>query len=614
MTHIIVGTAGHIDHGKTALVRALTGTDTDRLKEEKARGISIDLGFAHLDLEAGIRAGFVDVPGHERFIKNMLAGATGIDIVLFVIAADEGIKPQTREHFDICRLLGIPRGIVVVTKTDLSDPEFQEILRLEIDEFVAGSFLENAPVHHVSSVTLEGIPELRTAIAELAHQVRTKEKGRHFRLPIDRAFTMKGFGSVVTGTVASGSASVGDELEVHPTGKRVRVRGIQTHGETASQAMAGQRAAINLAGLDTGSLGRGMSLAVPGVFSVTREFGCRLEVLSSAPALKQRQPVHLHIGTAQLEAEVRLLQTSEAPPGTSALARIRIGDESAALALPGDRFILRRFSPLETIAGGVVLDSQLPTANRATTAKWLAALESADTSAKIALIVEANPGITRAALVARGGFTDIEIQTAPVRAIGDSLITQAGFANLERQLVEAVRAYHGANPLAVGIKGEELRSRLAPSASHLMEAVLATSSQLAVQDDLVRLATHQTRLDPKEDAALTSIEEAFRAGGLASPSTDEVLRASGVDLHRARAILQILLRTGKLVRITTDLVLHQSAMSALQQLLAVRTGQRFSVTDFKAWTGTSRKYAIPLLEYCDRARLTRREGEQRVIL
>lgn len=614
MTHIIVGTAGHIDHGKTALVRALTGADTDRLKEEKARGISIDLGFAHLDLGAGVRAGFVDVPGHERFIKNMLAGATGIDIVLFVIAADEGIKPQTREHFDICRLLGIPRGIVVVTKTDLADAELQEILRLEIDEFVAGSFLEDAPVHAVSARTGEGVPELKTAIAKLARQVRVKDKERHFRLPIDRAFTMRGFGAVVTGTVASGRASLGTELEVHPIGKRVRIRGIQTHGETASEAVAGQRAAINLAGLDTGSLARGMSLAAPGIFSVTREFGCRLEVLSSAPALKQRQPVHLHIGTSQLEAEVRLLEATEAPPGTSALARIRISPEFPALALPGDRFILRRFSPLETIAGGVVLDSQLPVANRAMTAKWLAALESADPSGRIALIVDANSGITSAALVARGGFTDAEIQAAPVRAIGDSLVTQAGLANLEKQLVEIVRAYHEANPLASGIKKEELRGRLPGSASHLLEAVLAVSAQLAVQDDLVRLVAHQTHLDSQEDAASNRIEEAFRRAGLASPSTDEVLRTSGVDLHRARAILQILLRNSTLVRITTDLVLHQSAMSALKQLLIARAGQRFSVTDFKAWTGTSRKYAIPLLEYCDRARLTRREGEQRVIL
>jgi selenocysteine-specific elongation factor len=544
----------------------------------------------------------------------MLAGATGIDIVLFVIAADEGIKPQTREHFDICRLLGIPRGIVVVTKTDLADPELQEILRLEIDEFVAGSFLQNAPVHHVSSVTHEGIPELKTAIAKLAHQVRAKEKGRYFRLPIDRAFTMRGFGAVVTGTVVSGSASLEDELEVHPIGKRVRVRGIQTHGETASQAMAGQRAAINLAGVDTGSLGRGMSLTVPGVFSMTREFGCRLEVLSSAPALQQRQPVHLHIGTGQLEAEVRLLETSEAPPGTSALAKIRISDESAVLALPGDRFILRRFSPLETIAGGIVLDAHLPNANRATIANWLAALESADTSARIVLIVDANPGITRGALVARGGFTDAEIHATPVRAIGDSLITQAGFVNLEKQLVGAVRAYHDANPLAVGMKREELRGRLAVSSAHLFDAVLAASSQLAVQDDLVRLASHQTRLDSKEDAALTSIEEAFLNAGLASPATDEVLRASGVDLQRARAILQILLRSGKLVRITAELVLHESAVRVLKESLAARAGQRFSVTDFKAWTGTSRKYAIPLLEYCDRVRLTRREGEQRLIL
>lgn len=613
MTHIIVGTAGHIDHGKTALVQALTGTDTDRLKEEKTRGISIDLGFAHLDLGHGIRAGFVDVPGHERFIKNMLAGATGIDIVLLVISAVEGIKPQTREHFDICRLLGIPRGMVVVTKTDLADAELQEILRLEIEEFVAGSFLETAPVHAVSSTTGTGIAELKTAMAQIAASALQKDSSRYFRLPVDRAFTMKGFGTVATGTVTSGAASVGDELEVHPTGSRVRVRGIQTHGNAANRASAGQRAAINLAGIDTKDLKRGMTLTAPRLFRPSREFGCRVEVLKSARAIRHRQPVHLHLGTGQFEAEIRLLEAAEAEPGASVLAKITIVEEAPALVLSGDRFILRRFSPLETIAGGTVLDVHLPKANRASLGSWLSSLEAADTRGKIELIVDSHPGITRDELFARG-FLEAEIAATAVRIVGESLITKQGLVRLETQVLDAVREYHAANPLAPGIPKEELRNRLGLKSAALFEALLDESRQLIAEDELIRFAGHTSRLDTKEDAALIKIEEAFHNAGLAAPATDEVLRTSGVDQSRARAILQILLRSGKLVRITPDLVFHQSAITALKRMLADRTGQRFSVPEFKSWTGVSRKYAIPLLEHCDRTRLTRREGDQRVIL
>jgi selenocysteine-specific elongation factor len=334
MKNIIVGTAGHIDHGKTALVKALTGIDADRLEEEKRRGITIDIGFAHLQLTPELRLGFVDVPGHERFIKNMLAGVSGIDLVLFVIAADESIKPQTREHFDICRLLGIPQGVVALTKTDLVDPDILELVRLEVEEFVAGCFLESAPVVAVSSFTGAGLDDLRRELERAAAAVPSKWADGHFRLPLDRAFTVKGFGTVVTGTLISGTVCREQEVELYPTGRRLRVRGVQVYGEPADQALAGQRTALNLAGIEPAELARGMVLAVPGVFRAVTQVDCALQLLASAKPLKHRAPVHFHAGTAEIEAQVRLLDGAAAlQPGRRAWARIVLREP--ALLLPG---------------------------------------------------------------------------------------------------------------------------------------------------------------------------------------------------------------------------------------------------------------------------------------
>ncbi len=307
MKHIIVGTAGHIDHGKTALVKALTGIDADRLEEEKRRGITIDLGFAHLALTPSLRLGFVDVPGHERFVKNMLAGVGGIDLLLFVVAADESIKPQTREHFDICRLLGIPRGIVVLTKSDLVDTDILGLVRLEVEEMTAGSFLEGAPVVPVSSVTGAGLEQLRSEMARLAEEVPEKDARGHFRLPIDRVFSVKGFGTVVTGTLISGAVEKEDEVEVYPSGRRLRVRGVEVHGSKSERGVAGQRTALNLADIEPAELRRGDVLSVPGRFRAVDQVDCRLHLLASAKPLKHRAPVHFHCGTAEIEVEVRLL-------------------------------------------------------------------------------------------------------------------------------------------------------------------------------------------------------------------------------------------------------------------------------------------------------------------
>ncbi|HWW18514.1 MAG TPA: selenocysteine-specific translation elongation factor, partial [Candidatus Saccharimonadales bacterium] len=357
---VIVGTAGHIDHGKSSLVEALTGTNPDRLEEEKRRGITIDLGFAFLE-ENGVRFGFVDVPGHERFVSNMLAGAAGVDLVLLVIAADESIKPQTREHFDICRLLGVRRGVVALTKSDLVDADTAGLVRLEVEEYLRGSFLERAPVVPVSAKTQSGLPDLKQALLSAAQQSPAKDASRYFRLPIDRAFAIKGFGAVVTGTLISGSVAAGDEVELFPLGKRLRVRGVQSGGKTVERASAGQRTAVNLAGIEHTTLRRGMVLAGPGKFRATRRIDTHLELLSSAPKLKQRSHVHFHAGTCETVAELVFYAQKGLAPGQSAFAQLRLQDD--ILVLPGDHFIVRQFSPVITIGGGVVLD---PLARRLT--------------------------------------------------------------------------------------------------------------------------------------------------------------------------------------------------------------------------------------------------------
>jgi selenocysteine-specific elongation factor len=356
--HVIVGTAGHIDHGKTALVEALTGVNADRWEEERRRGITIDLGFADLDLDANLRLGFIDVPGHERFVRNMLAGASGIDIVLLVIAADESIMPQTREHFDICRLLGVRRGVIALTKSDLAEPDLIELVRMETHDYVAGSFLEDAPVVPVSARTGAGMDDLRAALSQAALVVPAKSARNRFRLPIDRSFVIKGFGAVVTGTLVSGAVSLEDEVEIHPSGRRARVRGLQRHGERVERAEAGSRTAVNLSGIDAADLARGMTLTEPDVFEPSLDLDCELDLLPSAPALKHGSPVHFHLGAAELEGKVLLLERNpdtnqrlrSLAPGGRAFVRVRL--TAPALAVAGDRFVIRRFSPVTTIGGG----------------------------------------------------------------------------------------------------------------------------------------------------------------------------------------------------------------------------------------------------------------------
>jgi selenocysteine-specific elongation factor len=613
MTNIIVGTAGHIDHGKTALVRALTGIDTDRLEEEKRRGISIDLGFAHLE-HAGFRFGFVDVPGHERFVRNMLAGVGGIDLVILVIAADESVKPQTREHFDICRLLGLERGVIALTKSDLADPDWVELVRLEVAEFTVGSFLENAPVVEVSSKTGAGLDVLRNELARLAAGVPPRAVGGPARLPIDRSFTLHGFGTVATGTLWAGAIHAEDELELLPAARRLRVRGLHVHGGSVPEATAGQRTAVNLAGIAPEEIERGMTLASPGLFQPTRVVDCSFRLLPSAAPLKHRAPVHLHAGTSETLAEVRLIESLNAvQPGSSTHLRLLLRDP--LLLLPGDRFIVRRFSPVTTIGGGEVLDNQPPRRQRrAAAAERLARMEAESPDQRLARFAAESPfGTTVAELAARTGRAPEDLRRAAPAAgllVLDAWITpEAAIEREKRLLITQIANFHSQKPLEPGFPKASL---LLPA--FFLDALLARAPEIVAEGETLRLASHRLNLKSDEDEALNKIEALFRDAALAVPPLAEALAQSGLDPNRARAIVQILLRQKRLIRVSQDLYYHTEALDQLKSALAVRKGQTFAVPEFKDWTGVSRKYAIPLLEFLDREKITRRLGDKRQVL
>jgi selenocysteine-specific elongation factor len=628
---IIVGTAGHIDHGKSALVEALTGTHPDRLEEEKRRGITIDLGFAFLE-EDGVRFGFVDVPGHERFVSNMLAGAAGLDIVLLVIAADESIKPQTREHFDICRLLGVQRGIVALTKSDLVDADTAGLVRLEVEDYLRGTFLENAPIVRVSAKTRTGLPELKKELNRVATQVRGKDAAHHFRLPIDRAFAIKGFGSVVTGTLISGGVGAADEVELLPEHKLLRVRGVQSGGKAVERALAGQRTAVNLAGIEHSALKRGMVLATPGKFRATRRIDTRLALLPSAPKLKHRGRVHFHAGTSETVAEVFLYGKSELAPGQSALAQLRLQDE--VLILPGDRFIVRQFSPVTTIGGGAVLDAlaRRPLLRDTGRVGFLETLERGDRIEILAAMAErALGGIAFGDIAARTGWLDGEIRdvaqkltaSGRARSVAEPpiLIPAKAFEEARQKIATCVERFHKENPLLPGISREDLRSKLgrrvrAETFRAALEELVA-QKKLELQGEIVKRAGSTITLEPEEARAKEQIETAFAGAGLTVPAVKEVLGKLPVETKRAERILQMLLRDKNLVRITPELIFHRDALANLKQRLSTykkTKGERISVPVFKELTGITRKYAIPLLEYLDRERVTRRAGDERVIL
>jgi selenocysteine-specific elongation factor len=633
MKSIIIGTAGHIDHGKTSLVKALTGIDADRLEEEKRRGITIDLGFAHLELNAPsgekLRLGFIDVPGHERFVRNMLAGVGGIDLVLLVIAADESIKPQTREHFEICRLLSIPRGITVITKADLVDEDTLNVVKLEVEDFVRGSFLDTSrsPMVAVSAINGAGLNDLKREIARLATQVPSRDTEAIFRLPIDRVFVMKGFGAVVTGTLIAGKVKKEEEVEIFPRRQRARVRGVQVHGAPTDQAIAGQRTALNLAGVPIDNLARGMTLAPPGLLEPTQRIDVQLALLKDSKPLKNRARVHLHVFASETIAEVALYQGNEIKPGTTAFAQLRT--EDPLLLLPGDRAILRQFSPVITIGGALVLDAfPMVRQKREVRAAFLQSLAAGSREDVVLTRISRREkdGLSLSGLVCETGWKPSLLQPLISSLVQKNKIFQAGdvhlsadaFTKVRQQTLLVLENFHKANPLVAGISKEELRAKLALQ-QPIMEAVLAQllrEKKVDVAGEQVRLAGRGVELKDEEARAKEQIEKAFAAAGLKVPLMKEVLAALPVDRARAQKLVTLLLRDRVLVKLADDLVFHQTALQELRRILAgyKSTSAKIDVGKFKDLTGVSRKYAIPLLEYLDRERVTRRVGDERIIL
>jgi selenocysteine-specific elongation factor len=632
MKSVIVGTAGHIDHGKTALVKALTGIDADRLEEEKRRGITIDIGFAHLELPLPsgetLRLGFVDMPGHERFVGNMLAGVGGIDLVLLVIAADESIKPQTREHFDICRLLSVRHGITVLTKSDLVDRETLDVVGLEVEEFLRHSFLDPArsPLVAVSSRTGAGLDDLRQALVKVADEVPARDSSALARLPIDRVFTIKGFGTVVTGTLVSGTIRSEDELEVLPEGLPARVRGVQVYGQPAGQAVAGERTALNLTGVTTQRLARGMVLAPPSTFRNASRIDGSLTLLPSAKPLKDRARVHLHAYTAEAIATVVLYGGKQVSPGETAFAQLRLAEPT--LLLPGDRFILRQFSPVVTIGGGAVLENAPPAKvkDRGNYADLLKLLQDDSKTKVLRARVTARgvQGLAIAEAVARTGWRRQEIESLASKSpeianANNTLIALAGLDLARKSLVLAIAAFHRHNPLVAGMSKEELRGRLtniAPGIFTWLFAEAVQTGKIEVAGELVRLPGQGVVMKDEEAESKKTIESAIASAGLKVQALKEVLAGLRVDQIRAQKIVTLLLRDKVLVKLSEELVFHRDALQDLRQRMKAEKAKSPSmdVARFKDLTGVSRKYAIPLLEYLDREHVTRRVGDTRVIL
>ncbi|HZN55715.1 MAG TPA: selenocysteine-specific translation elongation factor [Candidatus Polarisedimenticolaceae bacterium] len=618
MRHLVVGTAGHIDHGKSALVEALTGVHPDRLEEEQRRGITIELGFADLDLAPDGVVAFVDVPGHERFVRHMVSGASGLDAVLLVVAADEGVMPQTREHLAICSLLGLRHGIVVLSKADLADDDLRRVVRLEVEEAVAGTFLQGATVVATSARTKEGLESLRDALRRLAREIPEREPSGVPRLPIDRSFVMKGFGTVVTGTLASGTLVEGDEVQILPGGRTARIRGLQVHRHKVREARAGRRVAVNLQGIECAEAPRGATLARPGTLRPTRRARVVVELLPGAPRLSGRGgPVRFHQGTCERAARLRL----EAAAQGGGEAEIVLAQDT--VLLPGDRFILRRPAPVDTIGGGVVIDAHpaprrrgAPIAAAADAADvWIERIDRAGVAGRAVADVCAEAG--RSAAEVDAALAPLIASGRVVRS-GSRLFAGSRWEETGEALLDALRSFHASEPLRRGLDRETLRGRVAPAmpaeAFRDLLRRLSGEGALTLDRELVSIAGH--RIEPTEaDAARARrIEEAFRAAGLDPPPVETVVREAGGDPEMR--VVGWLVEEGRLVKLRDGRLFHAPAIQALRGKVRefARTSSTIDVAAFKELAGVTRKNAIPLLELFDEERLTRREGSVRRIL
>ena len=633
MRHLIIGTAGHIDHGKTTLVKALTGIDTDRLKEEKERGISIELGFASLTLPDGTQAGIVDVPGHERFVKTMLAGVGGIDLVILVIAADEGVMPQTREHLHICELLRVKRGLVALTKADLVNGEWLEMVRADVAGVLKSTFLDGCPVVPCSATTGRGLPELLQAIQAQAAAAEPKRTEATLRLPIDRVFTIKGFGTVVTGTLWSGTLLVADEVAILPMDLRSRVRRLQVHGQTLEQAVAGQRTAVNLPGLEVSQIERGDVLCAPGTLRASEAFDATLALLPDAPRpLLNRARIRFHLGTSERLARVLLLDREELQPGEETYVHLRL--EAPSAALPQDRYVIRSYSPAVTIGGGSILDPNPPRERRprAKMIEHLRILERGSVTDRVErhLLAAGFAPVTLSELRVRSDLDPVAVAESlgELTAKGSAVLVDAKgeagalhaerVAQLENEVLAHLAEFHAKEPLKDGLAKEELRSKLpaqlTPATFGWMLARLTDAGKIAVERDKVRLAEHRPTLSAAEEELKAKIEAAYRTAGFQPATPDGVLASLGAERKLFQAVFRRMVDDGILVKVKDDIFLHRERYQEMRErvLSHFRTQRSINVGTMKDLFGVSRKYAIPFLEHLDDARITRRQGDERV--
>lgn len=632
MKNIIIGTAGHVDHGKTLLIKALTGIDTDRLKEEKKRGITIDIGFAFMDLPNGEKAGIIDVPGHEKFIKNMLAGAGGMDMVLLVVAADEGVMPQTREHLGILSLLDVKYGIAVLTKCDLADEEMMEIVRYDLKCELKGTFLENAPVIPVSAYTGQGIEALKTLICQIADEVQSKNCSGKFRIPIDRVFIIDGFGTVITGTLIEGKVSVGDEAEVYPNRRAAKIRKLQVHGQNVGAAFAGQRVALNLAAVKKDEVLRGDTLAAPGSMEETLMLDARLTLMqNTGRTVENGTTLHFYHGTRHTLCKAVLLDRDALKAGESCYAQLRLSETIAAKN--GDRFVVRFYSPIETVGGGEILAANPLKHKRYDKAalEALAVKENGSMKDKIILaIAEYSPRFATTEWISRRLFIEEERLQSEIAGMGkDSklvqitgkiIIHESYMVHLQSRLIELLTEYHAKNTLQEGIRRDELRGRLLPqidiSVADKVLELFAVRKVIRLEGQRVALFDFRIRYSGAQQKAMQEIERIYSAGGYAVPNLDDVRSQLSCSREVFIQVLQSMLDNRVLVCISPQIFLHRDHFNGALKTMGEIQAENgvIELGAFRDALATSRKYAYAFLEYCDKKNITQREGDLRKLI
>ncbi len=624
MHYVILGTAGHIDHGKSALVKALTGIDPDRLKEEKERGITIDLGFADLRYPDGLTIGIVDVPGHERLVKNMLAGAGGIDLVLLVIAADEGIMPQSREHLHICNILKIKAGLVAITKSDLVEKEWLDLVEEEVKDFIKGTFLEGSPIVCVSSKTMSNIDLLKEKIKEIALKIEPKPIRGLFRLPIDRVFTLRGFGTVVTGTAISGTISVDDAVEILPSAIKSKVRGLHSHGKPIKTAYAGQRVAINLQGVDKEEIKRGDSVVVPEKFLPTRKFDSKVELLSNSPPVKNKSLLHFHLGTSETVARIIFYDgINELKAGESCYCQFRLKDPLIAMA--GDRYIIRRFSPVETIGGGVILDPSPYRRSLKAGTQDLNIYEYGTLPEKLATKIK-RAGIYGIKNLLLEGWIKEEVpkiresimslkDQGIIMQFEDVLIHTEIFKTFKDNIINTISDFHKKNPLKPGIFKEELRSHYNIE-SRLFTNLITAVDEIVIEKETARLKTFKVALTHVDETLKSKVSEVLEKSGFQPPMKEELINSLKIDPRTLTDLLKLMTKEGTLVRINDSMFItsnhYKKMIESLKDFFNKKS--EMTVAEFRDTLNTTRKYALPFLEYLDSNKITLRVGDVRKLL